>query len=1414
MTMNTTSGNDSNEFQFADRSLINQYEEDFMMIKNDINMENYMKDRNKIIAELEENGIISVFTARKNGYIFYENGLTSEEAATNAKLASEAYMAIQSAALYNLSDSNQAFEWISNLTQYLNNADLNIESYINMGAPKIKNAIDEILEIVEENGYDKVISAPATAEEVAHNRITNSYNKIKLEIKENPTSLNISKELDNLSAIINNENLINKAKNITNYSELTTSIENIRTSIVKNGANNTILNILKSNGYDVSKTTIVKNEDTQNIGMTDEQYEHNVIHNMYQEIKDYGFIVSDFYKQMKQHENQVTDVMTTEEMETYIRRMEKRTNEATFSSDNDNTLGMDDIDKITKPSRFVLSSFIEKIVNKFNKNNKKEEDLLSDNEKRVKQVLIDLENANYDNFAYELRSLKKYINNPDNPLNLSDGTNIIETIINKAESLGFTNKSAKEIIKENPNINETLVYYSKNQVEDLLVYGCFLTSKCNDVIKEKSKINQNATEIKENDDKKLPSVVTPFGKELPSVRVDISDIIKKVIEPGVSQTNDEKNVIQQMMDLKGNNNQQKIEEINQKVKKLQPSKTQEIIKNTWDSFISQQNNKKPNINQFNSIIDELVLRNNEIIEKTGLEKGSRIVDIHDELAALNEELINLEANKPSLENGLSIMEIMTKSDKKDNANYEEFYQNITSQKQQEIDKLTKDTMALISEYKKTKPTVIANFMESFKQHATARKNIKNSETPDNNLLNQEINLANEYLKVKDYITQIEKSDHKTSTVGAKQNNTEQQQLVNEMSSFVNAIVLDDVHTEEDIKNLLAVTELMKNKVQISMNQSEIQAKKIELAQIQTYNPNNNNSINIVKQKIKALETEEKMLSFNPETAKDELISMIGAAKSKEEVTAKLDSLIEPVKEYNIAKMATLNTEIEQLKNKIADNSNYLDNEKIELEQNKRDNIGSMIQEKDAQLEALKQELQSNRELALLSIQKTILEKQLKGYEEEKQILLQWNIEESESDLDTRKALDELFAESKVNLSTVEKELIECNIKITKNESKIDLSLEEINNQIKALEKEKEELNNEYSAITKSLADKNNLKYINKEQKLTDIQKLNKYKVELNKLNPENLDNLKQQFLEKYNQELLNPTSETYTLPGKLANGDELKSDGTITKNNAQLPGKLSAGNELKSDGSITEKPLELPGELENGDQLKSDGTIVNKDDLDDEEIEEITDANPGLLKKAANAIKNGGKKAIEWVKKHPKLAATIGTAVVVVVVGATAIIKSLTGQNLESVPPEVPIIPDNNIEQEANLDDTAKTETEAIADEAIQETEDTNSFDENYNSAINNILEGKSNVYVSADRAINNQEAVQNIYNPSFETSQISKLYTMEDGQLQTVSYDDAKQIVENGGTVRAQITNDGVGIGYVSIGDNVNEQNVGGMSR
>ena len=658
--------------------------------------------------------------------------------------------------------------------------------------------------------------------------------------------------------------------------------------------------------------------------------------------------------------------------------------------------------------------------------------------------------------------------------------------------------------------------------------------------------------------------------------------------------------------------------------------------------------------------------------------------------------------------------------------------------------------------------------------------------------------------------------------------SEQERIIIKVTELINSARENEIYSEKEsqIDNLSKVVELMSHQFGISKVNSEIEKLEIELSELQADYNKTDMTQERIKARIKKLEDREKMLSFTPDIAKEEMEKMLSAKVSEEVVAQKLDEIIAPIMAFNTEKETVLIEEIEKLENKTSDKSNYIDEDKIELETKKRDNINAQISEKAERIEELRKILETQNMVLLLENHKNILLEQQISYEEEKEILLQWSVEESESNQATRDTIEELFDESKNNLNSIQLEIEDCIQQIE--ELKISsLNIEEITSEIAKLEEEKSKLESKSERITKQLEKKTSSKYINKEMYLSDVEELNRKKQQLELVKSTNLDELKQKFLTAYNNEKNNIITESKKIEEQDVQEEKVP---LIEKNEElpELPGVLENGNEIKSDGTIVEnepKPLPLPGVLENGDILNSDWTVSNNE-LNEEEIEDITDASPSLLDKAKAKLAQAKDKALAWFKKHPKLAATLGAVVAVVVIGTTMVIKSLSGESLDNI--DEVTLPKDTVETVNDKIVDSLTETEEKVEEAIaeidqqdlvkEETEkDENNFETNYNSVVDDILSGDKDVYISADRAINNQEkiGINNLYEPSFENAEVGAIYKLEDGTPIKVTLDEAENIVENGGTVSVAVENEEVGIGFVSIGGNDTvEENTTSMSK
>ena len=129
---------------------IDKFEKNFNLSRNKIEIENKLANHHNILEEFKKNGIVDLFISRKKNNIFRENGLTSQDASNLSKTAKQAYIAIQKAALYNLTNPIEAQNWLNTIATYLNDYNINLESYIHFGVPEISNPFEEILKELEE----------------------------------------------------------------------------------------------------------------------------------------------------------------------------------------------------------------------------------------------------------------------------------------------------------------------------------------------------------------------------------------------------------------------------------------------------------------------------------------------------------------------------------------------------------------------------------------------------------------------------------------------------------------------------------------------------------------------------------------------------------------------------------------------------------------------------------------------------------------------------------------------------------------------------------------------------------------------------------------------------------------------------------------------------------------------------------------------------------------------------------------------------------------------------------------------------------------------------------------------------------------------------------------------------------------
>ena len=128
---------------------IADYEKSFYLMRNATEIEKKLEKVGEILNEFDKNGITSIFLSRKNGNIFRENAITSQETQELSKKAKKAYVDIKKAVLYDISNPIEAEKWLNTLVPYLNNCDLDLDYFVHFGIPDLENPLSDIMEELE-----------------------------------------------------------------------------------------------------------------------------------------------------------------------------------------------------------------------------------------------------------------------------------------------------------------------------------------------------------------------------------------------------------------------------------------------------------------------------------------------------------------------------------------------------------------------------------------------------------------------------------------------------------------------------------------------------------------------------------------------------------------------------------------------------------------------------------------------------------------------------------------------------------------------------------------------------------------------------------------------------------------------------------------------------------------------------------------------------------------------------------------------------------------------------------------------------------------------------------------------------------------------------------------------------------------
>lgn len=1428
-------------------------------VKNSKEHEKHIVEMQNIYEKLRDNGIMAAFEGRARNSIFWEDGLKSEESLEKADNSRELHKKIQAACNYDLSNPIEASKWVATLAPYLNDSSYSLDVF---APPLIDNPLDLLIDELTKKGFDKPIATPKNEEEKNHNIVFNALKAISRSDFSSLEEVYIQTQIDLVSDYIDNKDLLLSAEEIKLIPQKMEEAEEIRKSIRKNGVIKTITDILEKYGYseEVEKELInfkMDGEDNEQYFITDEVMKKADIYLKYLQIKYYGCLVEELNESLEQQEQIMQQQMHTEEMEEYINKMQERLASSKLQDEAELKNIKEEVFVQTGKRKFSLAGLIDRIVRK----NEKQEEIVEAKDQDIINKLDEmLKHDGIGSLAYSLRDLKKYINDPKNSLNLSDGRNIVQVVMSRAVELGITvDKTTADLIKENPNTNAVLVSYAKTQISDLAKYGCFLTSKCNDVLK-KNKINveKACTVLK-------PRVETK-EEILPEVVFDMKPIIESALEEK-PQSKEEAETITSMLKASVEPTKENVEKAKQMVKQLPAvvsNNTQLAIRKQLEQSVEKKNQEKivgetkmeKETIETNEIetslqqkIDKLAELNTKIIDKTGQDIGMRLVEIQDEMANLDREIdrITIEDVFDDEEKNIKVRKAKEKKDKSSSVNGSLLFgvsmgnENLQNMKEvivEEIISKSKKQVELNNKRLESKKEaedlekeIIPLFKENYEKHEQERSNVDKRKKTEKETAKKEDTVLYDYKQVKrlynefiaQYIKELKNSKKTNKYLTA----------FGRLNTYIDSI--ESKIPEKELETIKKIKELVSKRNEVLEATQEIRAIQVSVNEIvdnELFNEKDaqliaeeaeekNKKIEEVNAKKLILEKEETMLSFDPSRVKKELEKLISKGASIEEVSAKVDEMIEPLKSSEVLKEG-LTTEIEELEAKLKDNGNYIDEAKLAFEQDKLKIYEKQLSYTDNRIKELQKQLQEQEEIEHLNELKTVLLKEQKSRDEDVQILLRWNIQESESSEEVRNIIVSLMEETKARMEKTNEDLAKCEEELASKEAKEAVDKEQIKEELERLETEKKQVTEKIASQKQLVEERKDNSLVDNQLKLSDQELLESKKQELASLSNENLDRLKEEILEEYSKSLQKEEeqSEVLGLPGAFADGSEIKSDGTIVKPIA-LPGELEDGSQLKSDRTIE------PVEEEFGFNLADD-----EDDLGEEEIERISEPSPSLLERAKNKFKECGKKVLDWIGKHPKLAAAIGTVVTAVVIAGVAIVKSVSGQDLEN---EVLLPQEDSIEISQETNDNAnvdKTEVEKTVDKVIEEqesekltsseVEETN-YQRVFDNVTNNILNGDAQVYRTAQDALDGTNAVNNIFEPSFANADIDIMMADidNDGKNEILSHDEALKAIEEGKEVALRMANDGTYIGYTVVNNemaNSNQQaeavNSTGMSR
>ena len=311
---------------------------------------------------------------------------------------------------------------------------------------------------------------------------------------------------------------------------------------------------------------------------------------------------------------------------------------------------------------------------------------------------------------------------------------------------------------------------------------------------------------------------------------------------------------------------------------------------------------------------------------------------------------------------------------------------------------------------------------------------------------------------------------------------------------------------------------------------------------------------------------------------------------------------------------------------------------------------------------------------------------------------------------------------------------------------------------------------------------------------------NSTKEELAKVT-EKIENVKEQIKNKKSENLPGSSSPTAMLPK-----NKLEEDYYKRLENAAKEGPIFHDTEIDQNITSVEKTKKNEEDFDlnlisnNDDDLDFD---LTPEEYKPQIIQSIKKAPAKLLEKIKNSkFVELTTNIIEKLRQHKVAALAVTTAAFIGIAGLAGISKnnedkanSNEATQTTEQTAETPAEP--NIETPIEpVIETSPVETSEVT---TTPTEEETSYNEDLSQALSNILNSNSEIYTSADRAINNTNGLQP-YTESWQNAEPSAYYKIEDNQLQKMTETEANSYYQDGGNVAVRMDNNGTPIGYVSV--------------